>query len=393
MEDKNKKILAYFRRLRVSGKLTDPSDLTELLELETDLDFTVNFPNQLVKKEARPSSISSLRKEIPKENPFIVKGLIVENAVTVIHGDTGSGKSLFTLKMVDDITNGSPFLNTFQTKKTNCLILDMEMTRDDCVVRAQTVCTDTNHSFILTETPFKISSKDDFEWLTSFISKHHIGLVIFDTLSKIHDTDENSNTHMTPIMQSLVTLSASSNIAVVVLHHVNKNKDNTGLSRGRGASSIADNAASYLSISSKKTTSAFGYPMIIMNVAQEKSRRVSTVKEFELSIIYNTGSKLTEFNYNGEVDKSSTKLTEARNEVVKFVQNNPGAPRKELTHYLDKTIPIRVIKDAIDALLLDDILIEKKLKGNIKALYIKTEIPDDEQQQMLSEAFGGDNES
>ena len=387
MEDVSKqtkqRILDYLKKARTNGKFTSPADLAEILELESVLGYTQlqssdTAPRSL--NQATPTLISDLKQKIPKENPFIVDSLIVENAVTVIHADTGAGKSLFTLKLVDDVTSGRPFLNQFKVKKTKCLILDLEMTYDDCIVRTRNVCTDDNDSYLIAEAPFKITNPSDLAWLTSFIQRHNIGLVVFDTLSKIHLADENSNTHMTPVMSTLTSLAATNNVAIILLHHVNKSKDNTGLSRGRGASAIADNTASYLAISSNKTISSFGTPLIVMTVSQEKSRRVSNTSSFELSVVYNPNDDRTTFTYTGEVSKQDEKILLARQETLKFVQNNPGAPRKELMRTLNRLCTRQQALNAIEVLLDEGLIVEKKLL-RAKVLYMRGSDPAGSQDQ------------
>jgi RecA-family ATPase len=98
--------------------------------------------------------------------------------------------------------------------------------------------------------------------------------VVFDTFSKIHLADENSNSQMTPVMMRLLDLCYQNNLTILLIHHVNKNKEATGLSRGRGASCIADNVSSYLEITSRKIKSALtDEDFIQMQVSQKKSRR------------------------------------------------------------------------------------------------------------------------
>jgi archaellum biogenesis ATPase FlaH len=349
-------------------------------------------PSKEEAKEAKPKEfkthkINALKKETPKENPFVVNPFVVENALTIIHGGTGSGKSLLTLKLIDDITLGNKFLGEYETKKTKCLLIDLEMTYDDCIVRARAVCSDENDSDVMTEIPFKVTDKKDMEFLRDYINDNQIGVVVFDTLSKVHSADENSNTQMTPVIQNLVELAREEELAVILIHHINKSSEATGLAKGRGASAIADNAASYLAVSSKQVGKARGGSMTRMKVMQEKARRVSSSRGFEVSIDYDEETDKTTFIHEGELEETENVLMDARKKVLEFVEENPEAPRRGLNSAMTKKgVPTRIVKDVISDLIGENVLVEFNLPKNAKGLRV-VQLGEGEQEQIGELSF------
>lgn len=71
-------------------------------------------------------------------------------------------------------------------------------------------------------------------------------LLVLDTLSRVHQLDENSNGDMARLVSTLEHVAAKSGAAVLYLHHVNKGSaQNDQLDRqqaARGASALTDNA-------------------------------------------------------------------------------------------------------------------------------------------------------
>jgi hypothetical protein len=71
-------------------------------------------------------------------------------------------------------------------------------------------------------------------------------LIVFDTLSRIHNLDENSNSDMSNLIATLEYLAANTGASVLYLHHVNKGSAREGHTdqqqAARGASALIDNA-------------------------------------------------------------------------------------------------------------------------------------------------------
>ncbi|SCN47090.1 Replication protein A [methanotrophic endosymbiont of Bathymodiolus azoricus (Menez Gwen)] len=71
-------------------------------------------------------------------------------------------------------------------------------------------------------------------------------LIVFDTLSRIHTLDENSNSHASQIIGMLEQIATETGASVLFLHHVSKASTIGGMAElqqaARGASALIDNA-------------------------------------------------------------------------------------------------------------------------------------------------------
>jgi len=327
-------------------------------------------------------TFAQLMLETPDPEPFLVKDIIKKQSLNIIHGATGSGKSLFVLKMIDDISMGVDFLGKFPTIKTKILLLDLEMTKDDCIIRAINVCNSKNDSLILCEQSWKITNTDQVNWLTRIITSYDIGLVVFDTFSKIHNADENNNSEITKVMTSLMEICNNYKVTMLLLHHVNKNKDVSGLSRGRGATAIADNVGMYLEVTSRKTTDIDGNMYMVMTVSNQKSRRLESVGTFDLSIKHDVNTNRTNFEYIGESMAAIDPINRAREEIVKTLENEPGLSMSSLTKKLKNIVTPKDFRDAYKSLLNQKIL-RKDIRGKFVFSYIVKE--DDGEQVDINE--------
>jgi RecA-family ATPase len=70
-------------------------------------------------------------------------------------------------------------------------------------------------------------------------------LLVLDTISRMHNLDENSNGDMARLVSTLEHIAVSTGAAILFLHHVNKGSAREGYTdqqAARGASSLVDNA-------------------------------------------------------------------------------------------------------------------------------------------------------
>lgn len=75
---------------------------------------------------------------------------------------------------------------------------------------------------------------------------HGCRLIVFDTLSRIHNLDENNNGDMSRVVSILEYIASKTGAAVLYLHHISKGSAKEGAGdqqhAGRGASALVDNA-------------------------------------------------------------------------------------------------------------------------------------------------------
>ena len=103
-----------------------------------------------------------------------------------------------------------------------------------------------------------MAKDEDIEAVRQYASNAR--LIVLDTLSRVHQLDENSNGQMSALMQCLESIAASTGAAILYLHHVSKGSASTGQAdqqhAARGASALVDNARWGASVSKMTTDEA-----------------------------------------------------------------------------------------------------------------------------------------
>jgi hypothetical protein len=93
--------------------------------------------------------------------------------------------------------------------------------------------------------------------LEAVIKREQIDVLILDPLVKAHDVEENDNSAMDVVIQTLSTLAVEHDIAVDVLHHTSKGAADPGnADRGRGASAVKNGARLVYTLTQMSTDEA-----------------------------------------------------------------------------------------------------------------------------------------
>lgn len=331
-------------------------------------------------------SCDNLLQMTPKPFPWLANNIIPENALTIIAGKTGCGKSLITFYFADRISKGKDILNNpaLNTKQTNVLIVDQEMNEDDHIDRAHKIVQEGgNNVYVMYEQSFKMDDEDKLNQLLDFCKEKQIGLIIFDTFSKIHLKNENDNSEMTQIMDKLVNICRVHKLSIIAIHHYNKSLEATDFGKSRGASSIVDNCASFLEVKSQKNVNEFGYDVLSVGIEQHKSRRNITISEFGIEVINMPDGKLI-FEYKDKMSQANDILEKYMTLVLGYITNHPGLPKSHImknlrdTYKNDKALTCGIIKDCISSLLFKKQVREETSIKNSKLIYPITDIQQEE---------------
>jgi len=331
-------------------------------------------------------SYDSLLKMTPKPFPWLANNIIPEEALTIIAGKTGCGKSLIAFYFADRISKGKDILNNpaLNTKRTNVLIVDQEMNEDDHIDRAHKIVQEGgNNVYVMYEQSFKMDNEAKVEQLLDFCKEKKIGLIIFDTFSKIHLKDENNNSEMTQVMDKLVNICRTQHLSIIAIHHYNKSLEATDFAKSRGASSIVDNCASFLEVKSQKNVNEFGYDVLSVGIEQHKSRRNITISEFGIEVINMPDGKLL-FEYKDKMSQANDILEKYMTLVLGYITNHPGLPKSHIiknlrdTYKNDKAMTYGIIKDCISSLLFKKLVREEASNKNSKLIYPVNDIEQEE---------------
>jgi KaiC/GvpD/RAD55 family RecA-like ATPase len=171
---------------------------------------------------------------LPTESvPYLIPDVLVRGAVTLINGDPGVGKSFLALKMAVATALGANFLG-FACEQAPCWILDKE------------------NPLGLTQQRLKLLAGGSVDpdlkiwglWLVDQppmlgdgrllkMASAEKPLIVFDSLIRFHEADENDASEMRTVMAHARALAATG-ATVLILHHKPKSQE----VRYRGSSDI-----------------------------------------------------------------------------------------------------------------------------------------------------------
>lgn len=165
---------------------------------------------------------------------WLVKGVFPESELILITGLPGSFKSFLAEYLAAAVSEGRDFLGR-RTKRRRVLILDRDNPLHIIAERRRILNLAEGEYFKIWGTWVDGSPPDIDDPRLEQFARDHRPLIIFDSLVRFHDGDENSSKDMATVMaklRKLVTLGAT----VIVLHH--SPKSSAGESRYRGSSDI-----------------------------------------------------------------------------------------------------------------------------------------------------------
>ena len=291
--------------------------------------------------------------------PWLIPGVAIRNAVTVLAAPGSMGKSLWALQLAFALAIGGaagPTLvgNTI-AEPTKVLIVNNEDPTDELDRRMAAVAQHfeldrsaaIDRIFTLSgaDRKFKLVLKSreagavegpEVADLRKFVADNGIGCVVFDPLVSLHDMNETDNSEMQRVMEALTSLAASLRVSVIVLSHTPKppiaSADSYAgtINAIRGATAIKDAARIALTLfgMSEKDGEAFGVPAQIRHryVRQDDAKMNLTLQSpharwfKKISVVIRNGEEL------GVLEPVTLKRDDAgrRVEMMGIVAENVG---------------------------------------------------------------------
>lgn len=262
------------------------------------------------------------------EVKWLVEQLIPIETIVAISGIPSSYKTWLVLDLAVRVAKGEILFDRFMTSQTGVLIIDEE-TGERWIKERVLKLHDSFDLpiYFLSKTGFKLT-EETVKQLASFSKEKGIGLIIFDSLLRIHTArDENDAVEMAKVFRLFQQLTKEG-ITVVFTHHHRKeglfHKLNPAQDM-RGSSDILAAVDCHIAIERQED--------VVIRVFQQKLRQEKEIKPFNLNIIQDDQSLRLE--YAGEIDEVATIKMEFKEAIIDLLKQQ-GKPmyKKEIFEIL-----------------------------------------------------------
>jgi predicted ATP-dependent serine protease len=269
---------------------------------------------------------------------WVVDKLVPESGIVAISGAPASFKTWVILDMAQKIAKGEMLFDRFETRQSGVLLIDEENGDRLLQMRFKQLQSELDLPvYTLSYTEFKLNG-NTVKKIIRTSKKYKVGVVIFDSLVRIHGMDENSATEMANVF-SLLRRITKEGITVIFTHHHRKsgNRQSSSSQEMRGSSDILASLDSHISIEREA-----GGNFIV--VTQNKSRYEKEIGSFKLKVPEEEGA--WRFEMDGDIEATQSKtnmlkelileaLTESskpmiQKELFELVKQK-GAPQGEST--------------------------------------------------------------
>lgn len=262
---------------------------------------------------------------------WLVQDLIPEDAVVLLSAPPASFKTWFALELAKSIASGAKFLDKFTTKPANILIMDAESGDRQLHDHFKKLHVDSEANIYYADCCSWYLNKDSAaEKLGVQCYENDINLIIFDSLVRFHDGDENSSKEMSKVFRAFSYLKKQG-ITSLILHHTRKGGVNPKSQRSdmeaiRGSGDILAACDIHLCMNrANQGNKVF--------VKQTKNRLDTESKPFSAYFIKESNESSRW--YFGEFEESKEDIVKRQIDIVMdYIQTNPGRNQKQILTYL-----------------------------------------------------------
>ncbi|MGO9175651.1 MAG: AAA family ATPase [Desulfobaccales bacterium] len=206
-----------------------------------------------------PASIL-LRKEYPKEQEIIGKGILPKGGGMILAGESGEGKSLMRMELAIHLVMGWELWGMEIPTARRVFIFQFENTEANEAYRLKRMLRGLeianfpdNLSFSDPTIRVDMGRPQDRAKMMEVIQESGADVVIYDPLTSLHRVNENDNVQIRIILDNLTEINRKTGTTALLIHHFGKPTENSITAhRTRGASSIRDWADTLIAVTRKK---------------------------------------------------------------------------------------------------------------------------------------------
>ncbi|OGH81007.1 MAG: hypothetical protein A3I29_02025 [Candidatus Magasanikbacteria bacterium RIFCSPLOWO2_02_FULL_44_11] len=290
------------------------------------------------------------------EPEWTVRRLIPKGGITVISSPPGLYKSFLLSHIAIVCAMGDKALGEYETQHQAVMVVDEENHKNRIARRIKLLTDQLDlpiHYHIAHG--FKVDDEQTVKELIREAKDKNVGLIMFDTLVRIHRQDENSATAMNLVYQGLKKFTEAGITLVIAHHHrkqggmKTKTSDTTAFAESmRGSSDILGMVDAHLAIMGRKDESG----AVELIAVQTKQRDEELLKPFKIKVVSEAGK--ISFVYNGEYDEKISTAQEAQERMLVILQDdNSGLSREDFVKSLKGIAADTSIRTALQQLTRD----------------------------------------
>lgn len=263
-------------------------------------------------------SIGEILKHDFGEEEWLVDSLISKQGMMALSGNPGDFKTWVTIHIALCVSRNLAVFSKFKAVQGSVLIIDEEDHLRLLKKRLELLgAKEADNIHYLSQSGIKIDIEAVRDMILDIVNEKNIKLVIFDSLIRIHQQEENDAGGMAKVFnsfQKIVTAGAS----ILFTHHHRKEQKGRGSNnRGqsmRGSSDILAAVDCHMTIEKKSEEE----DRLILR--QTKLRQGELLPPFEVNIIKSDLGP-SGFEYTGDFDEKKKKAEEIAEAVVLFLAN------------------------------------------------------------------------
>jgi KaiC/GvpD/RAD55 family RecA-like ATPase len=250
---------------------------------------------------------------------WIVDGLIPDGGVTILSGNSSTFKTWLFMEMAVKVSTGEPVFGHFTTIQNGVLIIDEESGKRMLQERfKQFGASDDLQISYISRIGYKLK-QIYVDAIASTARELHASLIIFDSLVRFNDGDENVSKDMSEMMDCFRQL-ADAGFSVLIVHHNRKSgagQSNPAMDM-RGSSDILAAIDCHIGVNRNGQSE-------YVKLTQTKNRYIREIKPFELRFQENS----RQFEYLGEGKTAVDKHREMLDEILEVVTAYPGLSKRQ----------------------------------------------------------------
>jgi hypothetical protein len=235
--------------------------------------------------EENTISLKTILSNPIKKPEWIVENIIPTDGVTIFGGASQSYKTWLAQMLAVNVSSGTLFLGNFDTKQEVVMYFDEENGEVLLYDRFKKLCQGADidppsNLFVSVYSGIKLDMNDSSSILLSLVDKFNPKLLIFDSMVRIMEGDENQSTDVRLVFDTIKPI-LEKNISVLIIHHTGK-KNNNDMLDLRGSSDFG--AFAHVIVMFKREKSH-----IVCNMVKNRYIDISNISEFKVKIGYQNG--------------------------------------------------------------------------------------------------------